>query len=219
MKINTMVKAFLAVTIVANCTLTAQSKVIEGKVETQEILPTINFANLTAQLDKSGLSFKENCAPFDPDKIQLVKQNSRWIILKDFKDSSNWLLDFGDKQEAAAQALDTIRKYGFNKLCRCGKAGASGMQYFLVDDKAPEGYPESLSTPEDSLLVDQSTVQARYTGGAWKVVQGPALDEWMLDFRIDEQTAKQSAEIIKHYGFKRQVFIGRPGAPMQFFRK
>jgi hypothetical protein len=80
MKINTMVKAFLAVTIVANCTLTAQSKVIEGKVETQEILPTINFANLTAQLDKSGLSFKENCAPFDPDKIQLVKQNSRWII-------------------------------------------------------------------------------------------------------------------------------------------
>lgn len=219
MKISRLVKTLLLVAIAGHASLCAEAKVIEGKVETQEILPTINFSNLIPQLDKTGLSFKENCASLDPDKIQLVKQNSRWIILKDFKDSSSWLLDFGAKQEAAALALDTIRKYGFTKFCRCGNAGASGMQYFLVDDKAPEGYPEGLSGPEDSLSVDQNTVQARFTGGAWKVVQGPTLDEWMLDFGNDESTAKQSAEIIKHYGFTRQVFIGRPGAPMQFFRK
>ncbi len=219
MKISILFKVLLLVTICGQSLPGAQAKVIEGRIETQEVLPTINFDNLIPQLNKSGLSFKEHCATFDPGAIQLIKQKGSWVILKDFKNSADWLLNFGDKQEAAAQALDTIRKYGFNKFCRCGKAGASGMQYFLVDDKAPESYPEGLSTPEDSLPIDQSTVQARYTGGAWKVVQGPDHDQWMLDFRNDEQTARQSAEIIKYYGFNRQVFIGRPGAPMHFFRK
>ena len=194
-----------------------QAKTLTGSVEQKEILPVINFTALQPQMDTSGLSFRENCMKFNPQNVALVQKNNRWVILEDFKNSDRWLFDFGDKQEAANQALNTIRRYGFNKYCRCGK-GAYGMQYFLVDDKAPEG-PADIGAVEDSLPVQQDTVKAAFVANRWKVVQGANGEEWMLDFGNDEQAARQAAEVIKHYGFTSQVFFGRPGAPVQYFRR
>ena len=91
-----------------------QAKTLTGSVEQKEILPVINFTALQPQMDTSGLSFRENCMKFNPQNVALVQKNNRWVILEDFKNSDRWLFDFGDKQEAANQALNTIRRYGFN---------------------------------------------------------------------------------------------------------
>ncbi|MCA0315468.1 MAG: hypothetical protein LCH63_16755 [Candidatus Melainabacteria bacterium] len=199
----------------------AQGETLQGGIEEQVQLPYINLQAMVPQLDHDGLSFKENCIEFDPAKLYLQKQNGRFYIFGSLGEKPTWLLDFGDKGEAAEQALMTIKSYGFNKYCRCGKSNS--MKYFLIDNQAPQGIPESLvkemKVPEDSLPVYLGEVKAEKVQNSWKVVQGQNGDEWMLDFGSDENAAKQAVEVIKHYGFKKQVFIGRPGAPLQFFRQ
>lgn len=199
----------------------AQGETLQGGVEEQVQLPYINLQAMVPQLDQDGLSFKENCIEFDPENLYLQKQNGRYLIFGKEGEKSIWLLDFGDKGKAAEQALMTIKGYGFNKYCRCGKSNS--MKYFLINNQAPQGIPESLlkemKVPEDSLPVYIGEVKAEKVQNSWKVVQGPGGQEWMLDFGGDENAARQAVEIIKHYGFSKQVFIGRPGAPLQFFRK
>lgn len=49
-----------------------------------------------------------------------------------------------------------------------------------------------------------------------KVVDG---DHWMLDFGDKQAEANKALSVIKKYGFTHICFVGRPDAPMMYFRK
>ena len=53
-------------------------------------------------------------------------------------------------------------------------------------------------------------------GGEWKVVQGSM---WMLSYGSDQSAAQRAAEIIQHYRFDKQCFIGRPNASMSYWKR
>jgi hypothetical protein len=86
------------------------------------------------------------------------------------------------------------------------------MMYFTAAGKAPVGpFPG-----EDAIPFNTANVTAAYIGGSWKVVDGT---NGLLDFGAKEAQAKIAVEVIKFYGFNQICFVGRPNAPMMYFRR
>ncbi len=155
--------------------------------------------------------YPEDCLGFDPSKVQAKKIEGRWKVV----DGDHWLLDFGAKEGAAKKARDVIKFYGLNRICFVGRPAPSGkqlMMYLKIGNAVPVGaFPG-----EDSIPFNPANVAAKKAGGRWKVAEGSM---WMLDFGISEANARKAVWIIKKYGFRFQCFVGRPNAPMMYFRK
>jgi hypothetical protein len=69
---------------------------------------------------------------------------------------------------------------------------------------------------EDAVAFNLATVTAEQIGGSWIVTDGASR---MLDFGPCQTHSLGAVAIIKEYGFTHQCFVGRPGAPMMYFRK
>jgi Lysyl oxidase len=154
--------------------------------------------------------YPEDCLGFDPGNVQAVNIGGRWKVV----DGSHWILDFGASQANAQKARDIIKHYGMNEICFVGRPSPTGQQlmmYFKVNGAAPAGaFPG-----EDAIPFNPANVVAQQAGGRWKVTEGSM---WMLDFGVSEANARKAAAIIREYGFSYQCFVGRPGAPMMYFR-
>jgi hypothetical protein len=206
-------KRFLSILLIASiATLSpASGQPLQGGVEQVEILPVLNLQLLQPKTDERGLSFKQNCTCFEPAHLASASNDGRLRLVEGDK----WLLDFGSKSQEIEQAVKTIKHFGFTELCTLGKGsnGSPQMQYFLVNGAAPSG---SGLTGEDAISFDLTKVKAEQIKGTWKITEG---DHWMLDFGTDEEAAKHAEEVIHHYGFTNECFVGRPNAPMMYFRK
>ena len=69
---------------------------------------------------------------------------------------------------------------------------------------------------EDAIKFNLATIEARLINNSWKVVDGTM---WILDFGDSEANARQAVAIIKKYRVHYQCFVGRPHAPMMYFRR
>jgi hypothetical protein len=151
--------------------------------------------------------FTEDCIPFNPSLVQAKKINNRWKVVQ----GSMWMLDFGSSQANANKAVKIIKHYKMDRQCFVGRPNAP-MQYYTVGGKAPQG----AFGGEDCIPFNPNNVQAKKINNHWKVVDG---SHWILDFDKKEAEAKIAVKIIKYYGFKYICFVGRPNAPMMYFRK
>ena len=152
--------------------------------------------------------YREDCLPFDPKRVAAQKINGTWKVV----DGNHWMLDFGSKEAEAKKAVKIIKHYKMNQICFVGRPSRDQlMMYFKVNSQAPSGpFPG-----EDAIAFNPANVAALKVGDRWKVVEGAM---WMLDFGASEANARKAAWIIKHYNFTRQCFVGRPNAPMMYFR-
>ena len=151
--------------------------------------------------------FTEDCIGFNPNKVKAKKVNGRWKVVH----GSMLMLDFNKKKADAYKAVKIIKHYKLDRQCFVGRPHAP-MQYYTVKGKAPKG---ALSG-EDCISFNPNNVMAKKINGRWKVVDG---SHWILDFNKKEAQARIAVKIIKHYGFKYTCFVGRPHAPMMYFRK
>ncbi len=71
-----------------------------------------------------------------------------------------------------------------------------------------------VTTPDDCLWLDPGKAQARQVAGRWTIVDG---DQDVLDFGASEANAERAKAVIRHYGFDRICFVGRPDPPMMYF--
>jgi len=67
---------------------------------------------------------------------------------------------------------------------------------------------------EDCIKFNPQQASIQNIGGSWKVVVG---NMWMLDFGGNQAAAQKALDIIRHYSFTSQCFVGRPNAPMMYF--
>lgn len=66
----------------------------------------------------------------------------------------------------------------------------------------------------DFVPFDPASAQVVSVRGRWKI----EVDQmWLLDFAEDETQARRALEIIQHYRFNLQCFVGRPHPRMQFY--
>ncbi len=150
---------------------------------------------------------QEDCIKFNPDQVEAKQINGNWKVVQ----GSMWMLDFGGNEAEAKKAVDIIKFYNMDSQCFVGRPDP-GMQYYLVGGKAPAGPFQG----EDALDFNPSTAEAKKVQGTWKVVDG---DHWMMDFGSSEAEAKKAISIIKKYEFNHICYVGRPDAPMMYFRK
>jgi hypothetical protein len=149
----------------------------------------------------------EDCISFNPNTAAVRRIDGSWKIV----DGSHWLFDFGSKQSEARQALRIIKHYGMNQSCFVGRPNPS-FEYMLVSGNAPSG---SLSG-EDCVSFNPNTISVRRIDGSWKIVDG---SHWLFDFGSKQSEARQAFTIIKHYGFNRSCFVGRPHASFKYLRR
>jgi hypothetical protein len=86
------------------------------------------------------------------------------------------------------------------------------MMYFTVNGHAPAGPMPA----EDAIGFDPARIHAEQSAGDWIVTDGVSP---LLDFGQSRFNALHAVAIIRHYGFTYQCFVGRPHAPMMYFRK
>ncbi|GEM_PF-2127581 len=151
--------------------------------------------------------FTEDCIPFNPNIVQAQKVGSNWKVVA----GSMWMLDFGANQANAQKAVEIIKYYNMDKQCFVGRPDAP-MMYFTSGGKSPQG----AFTGEDAISFNPANITASKIGGTWKVVDG---SHSILDFGSKEAEARIAVDIIRFYGFNKICFVGRPNAPMTYFRK
>jgi hypothetical protein len=151
--------------------------------------------------------FTEDCIPFNPNIVQAQKVGSNWKVVA----GSMWMLDFGANQANAQKAVDIIKHYKMDKQCFVGRPDAP-MMYFTTGGRSPQGaFPG-----EDAIPFNPLNISASKINGTWKVVDG---SHYILDFGPKEAEARIAVDIIRFYGFNMICFVGRPNAPMTYFRK
>ena len=86
------------------------------------------------------------------------------------------------------------------------------LRCLLVEDKAPRGAMKG----EDCVGFNPKSATVKKVNNRWKIVDG---NHMMFDFGTNLGEAKQSLSIIKHHGFTRSCFVGRPGPSFTYLRK
>jgi hypothetical protein len=126
-------------------------------------------------------------------------------------DGDELLCDFGTSQTNAVRAQAVIARYGFDRLCFVGRPNAP-MMYFTIAGKAPLG----AMAGEDAITFDLAQLRAQPSSGSWIVTDGTSR---LLDFGASQINALHAVALIRNYGFTHQCFVGRPDAPMMYFRQ
>lgn len=151
---------------------------------------------------------KEDIINFNYQNSRVASVNGSWKVAAD----NMWLLDFGPNQGQADQALQIIRHYRLNQQCFVGRPKAS-MQYYLTNGQVPVGpFPG-----EDSIYFDNTKLRVVNVRNRWKIIELPS--HAMLDFDQNEAEAWNALRIIWKYDFSYICFVGRPNAPMMYFRR
>ncbi len=148
-----------------------------------------------------------DCIPFDLAQARVEEIGGRWKITV----GSMWLLDFGNEQPEADQALRVLQHYGMNGQCFVGRPHPS-MEFYLVNGTAPQGTMPG----EDAIPFDPSQIEVQKVRDRWKIVEG---SHWLMDFDQEEGEARQALSHILRYGFTHVCFVGRPDPSMAYFRR
>ncbi|MBA4390392.1 MAG: hypothetical protein C0399_05595 [Syntrophus sp. (in: bacteria)] len=151
--------------------------------------------------------FTEDCIPFNANNVTASQVQGRWKVIQ----GNMSMIDFGANKSEAEKAAQIMKHYQLDKQCFVGRPQAP-MQYYTMNGKAPQGPFQG----EDCIAFNPDNITASKVQGRWKVIQG---NMSMIDFDQKEVEAKIAVDIIKFYGFTQQCFVGRPQAPMQYFRK
>ena len=165
-----------------------------------------SFIELAEQLGAQPVAVLEDCVAIAAEAVQVRQVAGRWKVVQ----GDEWILDFGSNQANAVRARGVIGYYRFDRQCFVGRPNPP-MMYFTVGEEAPRG----AMAGEDAVPFDLSGVVAQQSEGSWIVTDGISR---MLDFGASEADALNAVMIIKKYAFTHQCFVGRPDAPMMYFR-
>ena len=166
-----------------------------------------SLIDLAEQLGATPVAAPDDCLALNPRAVRVQQVASHWKVV----DGDQELLDFGGSQANAERAKAVIAHYGFDRICFVGRPDPP-MTYFMVGGRAPSGAMPG----EDAVAFDLAGVVAQQVAGTWIVTDGVSR---MLDFGASKVNALHGVTIIKRYGFTHQCFVGRPNAPMMYFRK
>lgn len=76
--------------------------------------------------------------------------------------------------------------------------------------------PQAVEVWEDCVGLDLPTLQVKYVGGEWKIVDGPGGAHWAFGFGSKKAEAYKALKIIKSYRFSHSCFVTRPGPKMTY---
>ena len=153
-----------------------------------------------------GLDFDEDCSVHDPENIEIEEYDDGWLVV----DGDLQML-FSENLDDAERAREIIQAYGFNRQCFVERPDPD-MEYWLVDGEPPAAGDADVGD-EDCLKFDPANLEIVETGGGWRINDG-SMQMLVVE---TEEAAEKVLDIIEHYGFEHQCFVGRPHPPMSYF--
>jgi hypothetical protein len=153
-------------------------------------------------------SFDQDCLGLDPGAIEVEEDDSGGYRIVE---GNSILLAF-DELGNANRTRDVIQHYGFTQQCFVGRPDPP-MAYWLVDGAPPVRDGGGLDS-EDCLELDPDAIEVSEDGsGGYRIVEGSSI---LLAF--DELgNANRTRDVIQHFGFTQQCFVGRPDPPMTYW--
>ena len=150
---------------------------------------------------------EQDCLTYNPASLQVSQRSGTWRIVS----GRMILLSFGSNEAEALKAFETLKMHGFTQQCFVGRPGPS-LEYFLRSNVGVTGP----AADEDCIGFNNANIQVAQISGSWKIVDG---SHWMFDFGTNQSEANQAHEIIKHYGFNKTCYVGRPGPSLTYLLK
>ena len=154
---------------------------------------------------------QEDCLPFDYRQVQSKRVGNDWMVVY----GNDSIMNFGSGGTAknnANRAVQVIKHYKMTSRCYVGRPNAP-FQYWLVNGQSPVG----LLHGEDRIPFDPNKLEVKQIGSSWFLIENPSHS--MFNFGTSQVNAQAALNIIKKYGFTSVCYVGRPNAPMQYFRK
>lgn len=153
-------------------------------------------------------AFDEDCLYQDPGDVEIEQDGDKWLLT----DGKSRMLLF-EEFETAKRARNVIQFYGFTHWCFVGRPDPP-MQYWLVDGAAATRRAEDAVDAEDCIPFDRSKLKIEAFGDEdWRLVT----DSQSVLALSSEENAQRALDVIEHYKFDSQCFVGRPNAPMQYW--
>lgn len=200
--------------LLASCIPAGMAQTLVGGITVNDSLPQSPPSRLVKmsgeKYDKTAPAVQrpKDCICINYQFVEAKQVNGSWKVVE----GDHWIMDFQEHADEAQMAAKTIRTYKMTDMCFVGRGTARPMMFFLSDGAAPVGKVDG----EDKNWIDPEQVKAEEIDGRWKITCGTI---WMEDFDKNAEIAKEGAALIKLYGFNRHCFVGRPGAPMEYFTR
>ncbi len=156
---------------------------------------------------RPDLPFQEDCISFNPANVSVGKRNNRWKLLQ----GSMWMLDAGNKKSEMDRAKQIVQHYSMNKQCFVGRGNPS-LSYWLRGGNAPTGALPG----EDCVGINPARLGIKPVNGKFTITSNGTHYAFFTPTRAE---ATKVIQTIRHYGFTKSCFVGRPGASMKYLRK
>lgn len=167
--------------------------------DTGEVRLMVNWV-----FEERRLSDEEDCTSLDPDNVEVIEDSGSWQIVE----GSSLILTF-DSEDLANRGLEIIQSYGLTYYCFVGRPDPP-MQYWLQNELAPKGDIGN----EDCTSFNPDSVEVVEDGESWDINEG---DLYLLTFD-SEDLADEGLRLIQKYRFSEACYVGRPDAPMMYFK-
>lgn len=156
---------------------------------------------------KPPKSFDEDCISFNPDAVSVENPNGSWKLVQ----GSMWMLDAGPNKAEMDKAKAIVQHYSLNRQCFVGRPDPS-LSYWLSDAGAPAGaFPG-----EDCVRLNPNNLTVRDSGSHFTIVSNGNHFAFTAPTKAE---AEEVIAVIKHYGFTRSCFVGRPDPSMSYLRR
>ncbi|MEF8863727.1 MAG: hypothetical protein V5A40_18545 [Haloarculaceae archaeon] len=152
------------------------------------------------------LGFEEDCLTHDTEAVEVRDDGDDWLIT----DGGSRMMLF-DEFENAVKARDIIQEYGFDQRCFIGRPDPP-MGYWLIDGRPASPNDASIGN-EDCIGFDRTNLELEASDSLFLIVDG---SHSLLAFDSREN-AQRAIDVIQHYKFDRQCFVGRPNPPMNYW--
>ena len=153
-----------------------------------------------------GSDLDEDCSVYDPENLAIGEHDDGWHVV----DGDEQVL-FSPDREDAERAREIIQAYGFDSYCFVERPDP-GMEYSLVDGEPP-AFGDADVEVEDCNAFDPADLEIVEVDQGWRIEEE---SHQLLSFDTEE-AAEKALDIIEHYGFEHQCFVGRPQPPMSYF--
>ncbi|MFI5298988.1 MAG: hypothetical protein ACHREM_12900 [Polyangiales bacterium] len=176
-----------------------------------ELMAVANGIPSTPVIVEVIAAFTEDLIPITAANVRAQWTGSSWKVT----DGKSWLLDFGANQANAQRAAAVIKFYGFDQMGFVGRpatAQTPAMTYYLVRGAAPKGPMAG----EDAIAFNPTTLAIVQNGPDWIVDAGQSA---LVDMGVSHANALTAERVLRKYGFTEQCFVGRPHAPMTYWRR
>jgi hypothetical protein len=94
--------------------------------------------------------------------------------------------------------------------------GAGETGALRAEERTSRLQPRAIESWEDCVRLDLATIQVKYVGGEWKIVDGPSGSHWAFGFGAEKAEAEKALKIIKSYRLSHSCFVTRPGPKMAY---